>query len=173
MLRELERLRTRVLELEYEAQATKNEPPPNTDDLEQGSDTIGYTEKLKLKKDSEKYEDYDAVATYDMLFSYAGTALMGECDENEFNQKIKLAYWHCIPFEIRDFNDYGILVIPFAVNDQIKIQFQALGLMTTGQKKRAVSDKNTYWRLTPYGEKYLLQVRAIKKNDTAEPVAGE
>ena len=33
-----------------------------------------------------------------------------------------------------------------------------------GQKKRTVSDKNTYWKLTPYGEKHLLKVRAIRSD---------
>ena len=49
------------------------------------------------------------------------------------------------------------------VRDQIKIQFQALGLITTGYKKRAISDTSTYCKLTPWGEKYVLQVMAILK----------
>ena len=171
MLRELEQLRTRVLEFEYEAQAI----PSNTEDLKQGSDTIAFKNELILSKENNKHENYTIKATYDKLFSYAGTALIGECDESEFEDKIKLAYWHCVPDEIGNLNDYENVIIPDVVNDQIKIQFQALGLMTTGKKKRAVSDKNIYWKLTLYGEKYLLQVRAIKrkKEDTAEPVAEE
>lgn len=42
MLRELERLRARIAELEYEAKQIKNEPPPNTENLEQGDDKLGF-----------------------------------------------------------------------------------------------------------------------------------
>jgi len=173
MLGELERLRTRVIELEHEARSIKNEPPPNIENLQQGNDTLSYSPKLILTKNEKKREKTIISATYDMLFSYAGTALIGECDEKEYFQKIKLAYWHSIPSEIRALNKPIDLVVPFVVFDQVKIQFQALGLITTGNKKRAVSDRNIYWRLTPYGEKYLIQVRALKKNDTVGPVAEE
>jgi hypothetical protein len=170
MLRELERLRIRIAELELEANQIKNEPPPNTDDLEQGEDTIGFSPKLYLSKESRKTEKFPLFPTYDKLFSYAGTALIGECNEDVFFERIKLAYWHTIPSEISELNIYDRLPLPYVIRDQIKIQFQALGLMATGTKKRAVSDKNVYWKLTPYGEKYLIKIRASKKKIATEPV---
>ena len=64
--------------------------------------------------------------------------------------------------------------MPYVVLDQLKIQFQALGLVERGTKKRAVSDMNTYWKLTPYGEKYLINIRAKRRNvdeeDDSEPI---
>ena len=50
--------------------------------------------------------------------------------------------------------------------DRIKVQLQALGLMTPGTRRRPVSDDNTYWKLTPYGEKHLLQLKAIRRKGT-------
>jgi uncharacterized protein DUF4062 len=161
MLIEFEQLRTRVLELEYESQAIKNEPPPNTEDLEQGNDKLVFVRDLILSEGDNNQGEIKIEATYDKLFSYAGTALIGECSEKVFTDKITLAYWHSLPPEICKLNQY--LILPSVLIDQLKIQFQALGLMMIGKKKRTASDTNVYWKLTPYGEKYLLQIRARKK----------
>lgn len=166
MLREMEQLRKRILELEHEALSIKNDPPPNIDNLKQGDDLIGFSASLITDKEKKTHKMIDITASYDILFSYAGTALIGECDESEFMYQIKLAFWHSIESKIVALNNFNSLTIPHVINDQLKIQFQALGLMTTGQKKRAVSDRNIYWKLTPYGKKCLLQVRAAKKKET-------
>jgi len=68
-------------------------------------------------------------------------------------------------------NKYQDVDIPYVVVDQLKIQFQALGLIERGTKKRAVSDTNTYWKLTPYGEKYLINIRATKKNKKQDDIS--
>ena len=55
-------------------------------------------------------------------------------------------------FEI-DPNDFNV----------IKVQFRALGLICLSEKKRQVSDKGTYWKLTPYGDNIMTQLLAIRK----------
>jgi len=86
MVRELSQLRARVRELEYESESIKYEPPPNTKNLQSGNDTIGFLASLKTKKGSTKKDEYKTFASYDKTFSYAGTALIGECDEIEFEK---------------------------------------------------------------------------------------
>jgi hypothetical protein len=55
----------------------------------------------------------------------------------------------------------------FEITDEdyhtIKIQLLALGLMAKSIKPRAPSDTNTYWTLTPLGEKVLTSLRAIPR----------
>ena len=46
--------------------------------------------------------------------------------------------------------------------NMIKVQFRALGLITSGEKKRSKSDKQTYWKLTPYGDYVMTQLLAIR-----------
>ena len=87
MLRELDQLRSHVRELENEAALFKYEPPPNTENLQSGNDEIGTIKKLITKKGSTNKDEYKWFASYDKLFSYAGTALIGECDEKEFEKK--------------------------------------------------------------------------------------
>jgi len=43
----------------------------------------------------------------------------------------------------------------------IIVQLRALRLIATGTKKRTVSDKDVYWRLTPAGDEYLVALRAV------------
>jgi len=43
----------------------------------------------------------------------------------------------------------------------IIVQLRALRLITTGTKKRTVSDRAVYWKLTPAGDDYLVALRAV------------
>lgn len=177
MLAELERLRARVAELEYETLATKDTPPPDFDDLVGGNDELELRYKLFIDREKNK-EEFILSVKWDNLFSYCGAALSGECTTEELNEKMKLAFWHAVPDEIEQFNSYSSFPFYYVAQDQICVQFQALGLMEPGIKKRAVSDTKTYWKLTPFGEKYLIQIRALRKDSnkptqpTTEVAAG-
>ena len=47
----------------------------------------------------------------------------------------------------------------------VLVQMRALGLVQPSDRKYAVSDKGTYWMLTPYGETRIVQIRAHRKAD--------
>jgi hypothetical protein len=47
--------------------------------------------------------------------------------------------------------------------ETIKIQFRALGLFEKSVKQRSLKDTDTFWKLTPYGDTVMRQLRAIKK----------
>ena len=130
MLREYEEMRARLAELERDAFSVK--APPGTEDFSQGEDVCGWLVKLLNLK--WKYEEISLEPTWDKLFSYCGSTLMGECDDQELEAKIKLTYWHAIKEAIRDKNNYREFILPYVLLDEVKIQFQALGLITTGEK---------------------------------------
>ena len=165
MLREFEEMRAKLAKLEIEAITGKNTPPPEAEMFEQGSSTFPCELHLKVSENSDK-EEVIASPSWDKIFSYCGSSLSGECDDNELERKIQLAYWHSVPNEFMEFNScHADVVIPYVVLDQIKVQLQALGLIAPGDKKRAVSDTRTYWKMTPYGERYLIQIKAIKRKN--------
>lgn len=165
MLSEMERMRARIAELEYEKLSKSDSPPPNFDELQGGQDDTGPTIQLAIDKDSNK-QDIKLSVTWDQLFAYCGAALSGECTSLELREKIQLCLYHAVPDAYLDFNSYDTIPVYYVFEDLIRIQFQALGLMESGQKKRAVSDTSTYWRLTPFGEKYLIQIRARRRKKT-------
>lgn len=45
------------------------------------------------------------------------------------------------------------------------VQLDALGLVTQSERKRAVSDRNTYWTLTPWGRTRLKMLRAVRAGE--------
>jgi hypothetical protein len=167
LFRTIEELRTKVQELELENRLGVN-PPDDLSDYARGSEIfsqpVKYYDEFKVKK------EVLLEASWDKLFSYAGSAMVGECTETEFKEKIKLAYYHSVPKKLQKQINYDDVIIYLVVFDQIKVQFQALGLVTHGSKKRTVSDKEIYWKLTAYGERYLIKVRAIKKNNSDDLV---
>ena len=172
LLSELETMRARIAELEYDALVNKDAPPPNYEELSGGEDDfspifeinvdeIGTTEKVQFS------------VTWDKLFSYCGAALAGECASEELREKMKLCFFHSIPRKYEEFNGYNDITVYYVLEDQIHVQLQALGLMESGTKKRAVSDPHTYWKLTPFGERHLIQIRALRKssNMSIQPIA--
>lgn len=44
----------------------------------------------------------------------------------------------------------------------IIVQLRALGLVELGTRKRTASDKSVYWKLTPAGDNYLVNLRAVR-----------
>lgn len=47
---------------------------------------------------------------------------------------------------------------------QIKVQLIALRIIEVSDKKRTVKDTETYWHLTPYGFRVMMNLKALKKS---------
>lgn len=161
LFRTLEELRSQVNS--YKLENSKISPPADSIGLAQGEEILIQPENL-TNSENEKVEVY-LEATWDRIFSYTGTEMIGECTDQEFYEKILLVYWHSVPKEYKKYNQYQDIYIYDVTFDQIKLQLQALGLITHGTKKRPISDKNTYWTLTPYGKHYLIKITAIKSEN--------
>lgn len=153
-------MRTKIQELEAEKKLTSIAPPPEASELAQGEETLSQAVSLKHQDGNKK--EITLKTSWDKIFSYVGTAMIGECTEKEFLDKVKLVFWHSVPPDLSKHNNYNTIVVYHVVFDKIIIQLQALGLITFGTKKRAVSDTQTYWKLTSYGENYLLKISAIR-----------
>lgn len=162
MVAEMERMRARIAELEFDALINKDSAPENIDDLSGGEELYYIPQELYVN-DKGKLEKLTLGVSWDKIFSYCGPDLIGECTSSKLREKMKLAYWHAVPEDIRSYNSFEGIGMPFVCEDQISVQLQALGLMEHGTKKRAVSDRNTYWKMTPYGEKYLIKIKAKRK----------
>lgn len=162
MLREMQELKARIAQLELEAAVGSNAPPIGSEHLAQGADKVDF--EFKIKIDSKGAEEKKQVTTsWDYLFSYIGPSLVAECTDEEMMKKVQLAYFHCLSDADRRFSTSRDIVLPYVHEDKLRIQFQALGLIAPGVKRRAVSDAGRYWKLTPYGEKHLLSILAERK----------
>ena len=45
----------------------------------------------------------------------------------------------------------------------IKVQLRALGLVAKSTKPRSLKDTETYWTLTPHGDRVMTQLRAVRR----------
>ncbi|MEV5751695.1 DUF4062 domain-containing protein [Actinoallomurus sp. NPDC052308] len=189
-LLELNALRKRVLELEYQLDSAQSSPPPGTESLAQGSDEISVTAKLKgtfrranpygIKKVSGWFK---LDPTWDGLFGAVSGVLLDECEQSQMQERLEewlfTEFWDTLDPEATydrllseaDLNPDDYVNTEASIEmgkeefETILVQFMALGLIVRGTKRRSVSDTGIYWKLTPYGEKRTIQLRArVRQN---------
>jgi hypothetical protein len=162
MLREMQELRAHIAQLELEAAVDSSSPPTGSDQLAQGTDPVNFSVEIKTDaRGTTKKKHFKT--NWDNLFSYIGPSLVTECTDEEMMEKVKLAYYHMLTKEERMYTTTNDIILPYVHEDELRVQFQALGLIAPGIKRRAVSDAGRYWRLTSYGEKYLLSIKALRR----------
>lgn len=163
LLVEVANLRTRVAEMTASAAVKANDSvPQNVDKLASGSDP--YSLSLSLSEIGKSESTKKKVSTtWDNILKYVGPALLNECSDDEFTDKLRLCFYHAAESSLGIKVTYSQLVIPIVARDQIKIQLRALGQMVPGAKRRAVADKKTYWKLTEIGENSLIAAQALPK----------
>ncbi len=161
---ENELLQKRLEKLAFEA-------PKGTEILAQGEDkqVINYSfEVWNNRKDQHQWFTDSVECTWDELFVTAAPYLINEAAEiklqNVLNTLIRGKAYALVneqlPSGYKEPRSFEIF--PTAFNT-IKIQFKALGLICLSEKKRPISDTETYWKLTPYGDKVMTQLLAIRK----------
>lgn len=140
------------------------------DDLASGEDIFtieGSARKTTLDDRyglSAKYVSWKAHAAWDEIFRDVGPLLMNEATEDEISET--LARFSSWSQELDRKKDRILSVeVSMETKAEVIVQFRALGLVEKGQKKRAVSDKGSYWALTEKGERRLVGLLAKRKID--------
>lgn len=181
-LQEIDVLRKKLAAAQEDLETARHEPPPGTSGAETVTVYMSLTaEARQANKASRRITTSIAVKpTWDELFAAAGVSLIDECEEGVLGQQ--LANWlynykldieeirsHLNAeaakrdFEAKQVTFYGVEAeLDEEDFGTIRVQFIALGLMRRSDRKRSVSDKGTYWTVTPYGETKVIQLRAIK-----------
>ena len=104
------------------------------------------------------------IKTWDELIEVLGPVMLDEADEDRLRGVLcEQAFRHLLSM---DDGGWDSLLHPITtVYDdswgKVLVQLRALGVITTGAKKRGVSDKGVYWRLTPAGDRQLVRLKAI------------
>jgi hypothetical protein len=151
---ELLKLRRRIEELELIEQTDHFKPPPGTETLAQGNETI----TLHFRYEGETgYRDAKELFSWNELFSAVGPLLITQSRDTTLRNQINGV------FESRFHDRTGEKIRNAYFRDEefqaIKLQLRALGLM-------AESSVLGMWKLTPYGDHLLTQVAAIKSSAT-------
>lgn len=163
-------LKARVSQLEAKLLiATRTSPDKPADGVAGGVDD--YTINVPFYIDGDKnFRTEKITVSWDTILKYVGPTLLGECTQDEFESKLKLCFYHALTniqkWEKVEADKVGVQHV---VRDQVIVQLRALGQMTQGTKRRAVSDKTVYWKLTEEGDARLIQIQALKRQDAASP----
>jgi hypothetical protein len=183
-LSELHELRKRLEEKERQLVSARTAPPPGTEGLAQGADVVGFSPLSRVKVETlDPYRirsvdtSLDVEITWDELFSAAGPALLDEVDQDslynsintwltrQFGARARREARRSVTSEGYEFAKYKSTIITLSRDDfgTLIVQWRALGLISRSGRKRSVSDKGTYWTLTPYGDAHLTTLRAISR----------
>ncbi|RRY13232.1 DUF4062 domain-containing protein [Brucella anthropi] len=136
----------------------------DTDSLEQGGDLIKISGIITVEKEDSFWhtddENWDVEISWDNIFTDIGPATINEASETEL-KKILAGYNKLNPAKKNQIIQ-AETINPTSWNE-ILIQLRALGFIEPGTKKRAVSDRNSYWKITPKGDKHLVSLLARRR----------
>lgn len=170
-VKEIARLQKENTQLQERLNAIAFEAPKGTEVLAQGDDeiTVDFTFSAYHSKKGNYYKFHQCLdCTWNGLFVAVAPYLINEGLERKMVSAINGFIEDNVDEILKSATEKGYSKFSNFELDQnsfnlIKVQFRALGLICLSERKRQVSDKGTYWRLTPYGDNIMTQLLAIRK----------
>jgi len=101
--------------------------------------------------------------TWDEIVSQIGPAMIDEASEKTIRSALDAAAFQA--FSDRDEKPYGRGGVTDEAWGTVIVQLRALGIIAVSSRKRGVNDKSIYWRLTPAGDAYLVNLRALRRDE--------
>lgn len=170
-VKEIAKLQRENENLKEQLRAIATQAPTGTESLSQGNEQIEI--KYHFKADEKRsYQSFscedEEVYSWNELFAYVAPQMIDECTDRAFEVGLSKYIEEHTNWEnkaefskLKDARDFSISQESFGL---IKVQFRALGLITSGEKKRSTTDRQTYWKLTPYGDYVMTQLLAIRRS---------
>jgi hypothetical protein len=136
-------------------------PPPGAEGYAQGYESFIVSYRYK-KTFRDEWTGKSVKLTWDQIFYAVGPLLMHEAAERALSNRLAEEVLNYVNHQVGV--PYQIEVVTDSF-ETIKIQLVAIGLMRRSEIKHVPSDRNTYWQVTPYGEQYIMRLRALKKGE--------
>ena len=175
-------LRNRVAELESVSAARDTGPPPGIEGLAQGTDRVDLSVIFTARPRSSRYpHDQDARfrgslnPTWNQIFGAVAPTMTNEATDAVLRSALKTFITQeasRVYQEKKQFKDKSLVDFSHVSSevDTCIIQLRALGLIKINDKKRSVTDRGTYWTLTPYGDALMVQLRAVHREPIEDDV---
>jgi hypothetical protein len=171
-VKEIAKLQRENESLKEQLKTIATQAPIGTEALSQGNEQV----EIRYSFSAEDRRGFQAATcdneepySWNDLFACIAPKMIDECTDSAFEYGLnKYIEEHSNWMRIREFSGlrnakgFTISQESFGI---IKVQFRALGLIASGEKKRSASDKQSYWKLTPYGDYVMTQLLAIKRSD--------
>lgn len=156
-LLEILQLKEKNAELQQQLRDFRNY---ESEELSRDEDEFSFD--IQFMKTGEKfYERKSFSMSWNEIFKKPFAILLKESSEKDLEDTVNMYLLHVM--NKPEIKYSKILIIKDDFN-QILIQFLALNYIEESIKKRPVSDKNIYWKLSDLGIKKLTQIRAIKRS---------
>lgn len=172
-LKEILDLRKENEELKSELERVKAEAPKGTESLQQGEEKFKVNFSYEIKspvssiwETTKKSSSGSISLSWNQIFYTISPLMIGEATEYDLKQYL-VTYVKSLKINQLKEKHPNEEVEDFSISDvdfqTIKVQLCALGLITKGTKPRSSKDSATYWKLTSYGDKVMVQLRALKR----------
>ncbi len=182
-LEEINALRKRLEETQRQLDTTREEPPPGTEELAQGSDGIAVDVYVTAHIQTNTFTLHNPSfvlstdTTWDEIFADVGPLMLDEADQEAIRSRldrwfVAQVYGDAIEMAEDWIKDNKVVATDYDADrgsisghdfDTMLLQLRALGLIAKSERNRSVKDAGTYWTLTPYGDSRLTALRAIRK----------
>lgn len=155
---EIVRLRNKIEDLETRLSAAELAPPPGSETLSKGDEVISI--RFRFRSRSGLPQSRPMPFSWNNLVSLLGPLLIGDASESDLRQKLIEAFLnHYEPDEEPSVQDEDF--------QKIKVQFRALGLIREVRDPTAKHGTPLRWTLTPYGDRLMTQVAAVRSSADA------
>jgi len=171
-VKEIARLQKENAELAQRLTEVTTEAPKGSEVFAQGEDKVrikySFTAYKRLVYEKEDYIcDHEDEYTWNSIFACVAPSMIDECTDYIFRNSLEEfisqnSSWKKVK-DYRDLEEEEGFSIHQDSFDLVKVQLRALGLITLGEKKRSSTDKQTYWKLTPYGDYVMTTLLAIRR----------
>lgn len=143
--------------------------------FEHGDDEISLGFSVKFGGFDETSQSVVLEFSWDEIVTAVGPFMLDEASEPELKRVLQDLAWRQL-LDVPD-GKWETVYNPRVVIDNdawglVVVQLRALGMIATGTKKRTVSDKSVYWKLTPAGDAYLVKLTAIRRDTAVAPDEG-
>jgi hypothetical protein len=150
-------LRRKIDELDAHIAETEQSAPPGTDGLAQGEEAISLHFRYESRQD---YVDCTEAFSWNEILSILGPVLIIQATERD----LKDQFAEAISNRLKD--KRGAQIFHAYMRDEefqkVKVQLRALGLIRELKDKSPSGGDSALWTLTPYGDRLMTQVAAIR-----------
>lgn len=159
---EIFKLKDENEELRAKIKKMEESGPAGVEDLSQGDELFSVHFDYRVYEENDicetEYEDGTDDFSWNQIFAFLSPHLIIECEESNL----------CYLFSdfVRHNADPSFGRITKVYDEcfqEVKVQFIALGLIQESTKKKSAGNVQKYWSLTPYGNKMMMKLKAIKK----------
>lgn len=171
---EILRLKSRVEELESEINSVTIIDSDTLKSLSKGNDVVPVKGVVTLRSINYDlhYYNYTCNCKWDEIFAQIAPILMDEATKREIKLRINDYISQKEGSEFQNgASKKGEEYIDYSISDEsldmFIIQFTALNYIERGVKKRPISDKGNYFKLTSIGERKMYELRAVRKAELA------